>query len=43
MGRRNNCLVPKSFVRLDFDVATNVDILGQRIVPFLVESLLVYR
>jgi hypothetical protein len=43
MGLQNNCLVPKSFVRRDFDVATNVDILDQRIVPFLVESLLVYK
>jgi hypothetical protein len=43
MGLQNNCLVPKSFVRHDFDVTTNVDILGQRKVPFLVESLLVCR
>jgi hypothetical protein len=43
MGRRNNCLVPRSFDCLQIDVSTNVGILGQRKVPFLVESLLVYK
>lgn len=43
MGRRNNCLVPRSFGCLQFDVSTNVGFLDQKEVPFLVESLLVYR
>jgi hypothetical protein len=43
MGLQNNCLVPKSSVSGDFNVTTNVDVLDQRKVPFLVESLLVYR
>jgi hypothetical protein len=38
MGLQSNYLVPKSFDCRQFDVATNVDTLDQRKVPFLEDN-----